>query len=276
MTKKEQLYIYDNVGDFVEWLRKTPQTKKGAERNLSHGRRESFYKTESFEAAQELLENGDANLSRMIIDNVRDIKAKAKSGHMRTNGIVSGPQGFVPNIGAYMTGHPNNMVNIRQTFKPMSKVLSFLYDITVCDSIMTNQMVSAAAKVACVISTLEAKGYRVNLYIGSGARNIHSKSKKNCAKFILKLKDAGKPLDPLRIAYPLTHPSMLRRHAIAFYERAEYVLDKHSYGCVSAVTEYEANPAIGDCVCLSAQNIISTDNSVEAIVRQVERKTNKS
>lgn len=278
MTKKEHLYIYDNVGDFVEWLRKTPQTKKGKE--YSHSTetgesRTSFTGTESFEAAQELLDNGDTTLSRMIMEQAVSIKAKSSTGYMRSNGIVSGPQGFVPNIGAYLTGHPNNMVNIRQTFKPMSKVLTIVYNCSVTAFVKTNQMISAASKVACAISTLEAKGYRVNVYVCSYVRNFRSKAKNNAVGFIVKIKDAGKPLDPLRIAYPLAHPSMLRRHGLAFYERASYALPG-TYGAPVDVPRRELDMILSNYVYLSAENIVKSDNTLDAIVKQIEEQSNKS
>lgn len=278
MTKKEHLYIYDNVGDFVEWLRKTPQTKKGKEYSASTRTSDyatSFAGTESFEAAQELLDNGDAILSRMIMEQAVSIKAKSKTGYMRSNGIVSGPQGFVPNIGAYLTGHPNNMVNIRQTFKPMSKVLNIVYNITVNYEVKTNQMISAASKVACAISTLETKGYRVNVYIGNYCHNFKSEAKNSEVGFIIKIKDAGKPLDPLRIAYPLANPSMLRRHGFAFYERADYKLPS-TYGTPTSVPSNILQREIGNHISLSAMNIIQRDNTFEGIVKQIEEQSNKA
>ena len=278
MTKKEQLYIYDNVGDFVEWLRKTPQTKKGKENGDSEDTTDSFKTfsgTKSFDEAQKLLDNGDATLSRTIMEQAVNIKAKSKTGYMRSNGIVSGPQGFVPNIGAYLTGHPNNMVNIRRTFKPMSKVLTIVYNCSVTAFVKTNQMISAASKVACAISTLEAKGYRVNVYVCSYVRNFSSKAKNNAVGFIVKIKDAGKPLDPLRIAYPLAHPSMLRRHGLAFYERASYALPG-TYGAPVDVPRRELDMILSNYVYLSAENIVKSDNTLDAIVKQIEEQSNKS
>lgn len=276
MTKKDNIYIYDNVGDFVEWLRNTPQTAKGRKYSSSTKTgefRERFTGTETFEAAQELLDKGDATLSRMIMEQSMNIKAKSKACYMRSNGIVNGPQGFVPNIGAYMTGHPNNMVNMWHTFKPASKVLTVVYQLDVVCEVTTNQMISAAAKVACIISTLEAKGYRVNIYVGSRCYNLKSKGRNRDVSCIIKIKDAGKPLDPLRIAYPLAHPSMFRRHIFAFAERARYALSS-SYGQVKWLDSSVLNANIGNCVVLCAQSIINGNNTFEAIARQIEEQSN--
>lgn len=276
MTKKDTIYIYDNVGDFMEWLRKTPRTKKGKELSKSTREGESatqFTGTESFDAAQELFDKGDTTLSRMIMEQSIDIKAKSAMAHMRSNGIVSGPQGFVPNIGAYMTGHPNNMVNIRQTFKPMSKVLTVVYDIAAGWRTKTNEMVSAATKVACAITTLEAKGYRINAYVSLGELNTSTRSKKCSTGFIIKIKDAGKPLDPLRIAYPLANPSMFRRHGFAFLERADWVLP-HCYGHPTDIPQADRDAILGHHVYLTAKKIIRSGNNFEAIAKQIEEQSN--
>lgn len=276
MTKKDDIYIYDSVADFVEWMRKTKQTAKGKKLSSSTKtgeRRTMFTGTESFEAAQELMDNGDTKLSRMIKEQSANIKAKSKTGYMRSNGIVSGPQGFVPNIGAYMTGHPNNMVNIQRTFKPSSKVLAIVYQLDVHCEIATNQMVSAASKIACAIATLEVKGYRVNLYVGSRSYNPSPKATYKEATCIIKIKDAGKPVDPLRIAYPLAHPSMFRRHMFAFAERARFTLP-NNYGRVRSLDASRLKKNIGDCVILCAQGIIDGDNTFEAIVKQIEEQSN--
>ena len=88
MTKKEHLYIYDNVGDFVNWLRKTKQTTKGAKYDHSNSVGDSattYAGTESFEQAQDLMDNGDEKLSHMIMEQAVEIKAKSKTGYMRSN-----------------------------------------------------------------------------------------------------------------------------------------------------------------------------------------------
>lgn len=278
MIKKESIYVYDNVGDFVNWLRKTKQTTKGAKYNISNRVGDgttTFTGTESFEQAQSLMDNGDEKLSRLIMEQAVEIKAKSMAGYMQASNVVSTPQGFVPNIGAYMTGHPNNMLNIRRTFKPISKVLTIVYNCSVIANVKPNQMISAASKVACAISTLEAKGYRVNVYVCSYVRNFSSKAKNNAVGFIVKIKDAGKPLDPLRIAYPLAHPSMLRRHGFAFYERASYALPS-TYGAVADVPRRELDMILSNYVYLSADNIVNGNNTLEAIVKQIERESNKS
>lgn len=278
MTKKDYIYVFDNVGDFTKWVRNKKQTTAGKNHNLSvkEGERQTeFTGTKSFEQAQNLLDNGDHQLSRMIIDTNREIKASSHMGQTLAMSIERSAQGFIPNIGAYMTGHPYNMLNVRQAFKPMSKVISIVYNIVVSCYIQTNQMISAASKVSSAIATLEAKGYRINLYICMCALNHNTKSAKCKAGFIIKIKDAGRPMDPLRIAYPLANPSMARRHGFAFFERADWKLPGN-YGSPMNFSDIELRPIVGNHIYLSAMNIIDGNNNMDYIVNQIESTSKKS
>lgn len=277
MTKRDSIYVYDSIKDFTEWLDNTKQTRRGANRNVA--KKESDYRTTqtgtaTFAEANNLLQNGDTKLSKMIFDMSIKIKAKSNTGYTRANSIANSPQGFTPNIGAYMTGHPNNMISIRQSFKPMSKVINIVYNCSVSWMVKTNQMISAASKVACAISTLEAKGYRVNVYVGARNRSNERNAPKPEANILIKIKDAGKPLDPLRIAYPLAHPSMLRRHIFAFLERADWTMDK-VYGMPRTLTSEQVRPIIGRSVILSAMEIVESDKAMDTIVEQIEEQSKK-
>lgn len=272
---KKISYSFDSVDELTKWLSNTEQTEKGKAYNFSgliSEYRTEFTGTESFEVAQDLLRNGDETLTRMILDTKRDIKASHHKGETKSNMIVRSAQGFIPNIGAYMAGHPLNMLNIKQSFKPVSKVVSIVYDNAVAYDIKTSQMISAAVKVSEVIATLEARGYRINVYIGN--KNNGSKSTK--VVFLAKIKDAGKPLDPLKISYPLAHPSFFRRHIFAFYERVKWDLPS-GYGRVQIMTKEDLKPLVGErYVYLSATKMIENEgqNSVDAIIKKIESTAN--
>lgn len=277
MTKRDSIYVYDSVKEFTDWLTNTKQTRKGAKLNASRLESDSnttFTGTTTFAEAQSLLQNGDTKLSKMVFDMGMKIKAKSNTGYMRANSIANSPQGFTPNIGAYMTGHPNNMISIRQSFKPMSKVINIVYVCSVPWDIKTNQMISAASKVACAVSTLEAKGYRVNIYVGAHALSSIRKAAKPRLTLLVKIKDAGKPIDPLRIAYPLAHPSMFRRHIFAFMERADWSLPD-GYGMSISLSQERVKPVIGRCVVLNGLEIIKSDKAMDTIVKQIEEQSKK-
>lgn len=282
-TKTETLlYYFQSVGDLVTWIGKTPQTKLGREYSSSTATDSSskeFTGTESFDEAQRLLRDGDSKLARMINDTKRDIKAKSHGGNTKSNMIVRSAQGFLPDIGAYMTGHPVNMFNIKQGIKPISKVISVVYNCGVGYATTTNQMISAAVKVSEAIATLEARGYRVNIYVGKKVmkRPLKRTSKIEKIGTLVKIKDAGKPLDPLRVSYPLAHPSFSRRHLFAVAERAKWKMPE-TYGCPVNFDKSDLTPNIGRHIQLSAMEIIYNEgaNSIESIIRQIEEAARKA
>ena len=276
------LYYFESVGDMVTWIDQTPQTKLGREYSvstISNPSRTERTGTETFEEAQKLLRDGDEKLSRMINDTKREIKAKSHGGNTKANMIIRSAQGFLPDVGAYMTGHPVNMFNIKQGIKSISKVISVVYNCGVCWFTTTNQMISAAVKVSEAIATLEARGYRVNIYVGYKTQTIPKRRTSKIEKIgeLVKIKDAGKPLDPLRVSYPLAHPSFLRRHLFAVEERAKWKLPK-SYGCPVNFDKSDLTPTIGRHIQLSAQEIIDNEgaNSIESIIRQIEEAARKA
>ena len=82
---------------------------------------------------------------------------------------------------------------------------------------------------------MEKNGYRVNLYayFCGGGKN------KTLGTAIIKIKDSGKYLDTLRIAYPLVNPSFYRRHIFAYMERLNGFGLNDSYGYILNDSECE-------------------------------------
>ena len=221
---------FNSVEEFSNWLQVTPQTAKGKEFNASNEISRSntkFAGTESFEEAQNLLKCGDKENADKIAATIRKIKAQGKGNETR-NSLYNSPCGFMPIVPKVLAGDPQNMLAIKKQRYNSTKVLNVVYNVTVSGNKKKEQLFKTAAKVANVIASLEKNGYRVNLYVCFSVRSTCDESSK--AISIIKIKDSGKYLDTLRIAYPLVNPSFLRRHLFAYLERVEnYILWK-GYG----------------------------------------------
>ncbi len=208
---------FDSVEQFSTWLQVTPQTAKGKEFDASNTISEyytDFSGTESFEEAQHLLKYGDKVNADKITATIRKIKAQGKGNETR-NKLYNSPCGFMPIVPKVLAGDPQNMLAIKKQTYKSTKVINIAYNTMVSWSISTEEIIETAAKVANVIASLEKNGYRVNLYAfscGVGKRNT-------AYSLLVKIKDSGKYLDTLRIAYPLVNPSFLRRHTFAYLER---------------------------------------------------------
>jgi hypothetical protein len=81
---------------------------------------------------------------------------------------------------------------------------------------------------------IEASGVRVNLYT-----LFCAKKKSHTIGLSLKVKDASRKIDTLRMAYPLAHSSFLRRQCFRWEEVTENIPDTFggSYGYVPESSE---------------------------------------
>ena len=219
---------FDSVEQFSNWLQSTPQTAKGKELNKSITNSFSFTGTTSFEEAQNLLKYGDKVNADKIASTIRKIKAKGK-GNSTRNSLYNSPCGFMPVVPKVLAGDPQNMLAIKKQSYNSTKVLNVAYNATVSGSTSKESILKTAAKVANVIASLEKNGYRINMYVCLSVCSPYDDRIKAIA--IIKIKDSGKYLDTLRIAYPLVNPSFLRRHIFAYLERLDgYKLVRNGYG----------------------------------------------
>ena len=218
---------FNSVDEFAKWLQVTPQTAKGKELNESITNSFKFTGTKSFEEAQELLKYGDKVNADKIAATIRKIKAQGK-GYETRNSLYNSPCGFMPIVPKVLAGDPQNMLAIRKERYNSTKVLNVVYNITVSGGKKKELLFETAAKVANVIASLEKNGYRVNLYVCFSVRSTCDESSK--AISIIKIKDSGKYLDTLRIAYPLVNPSFYRRHIFGYMERLKGFNLNSTYG----------------------------------------------
>ena len=219
---------FDSVEQFSTWLQVTPQTAKGKEFDASNKVSKyntEFTGTESFDEAQDLLKYGDKVNAEKITATIRKIKAQGKGNETR-NKLYNSPCGFMPIVPKVLAGDPQNMLAIRKERYNSTKVLNVAYNVAVDCTRTTEDLIKTAAKVANVIASLEKNGYRVNLYAYSCGRDL----KNNYYSLLVKIKDSGKYLDTLRIAYALVNPSFYRRHIFGYMERLKGFYLNRSYG----------------------------------------------
>ena len=216
---------FNSVEEFSNWLQVTPQTAKGSELNESVTNSFKFTGTTSFEEAQELLKYGDKVNADKINATIRKIKAQGNGNETR-NSLYNSPCGFLPIVPKVLAGDPENMLAIKKQRYNSTKVINIAYNVAVDCTRTTEDLIETAAKVANVIASLEKSGYRVNLYAYACGRDLRF----NYYFLLVKIKDSGKYLDTLRIAYPLVNPSFYRRHVFGYMERLKGFNLNRTYG----------------------------------------------
>lgn len=202
---------FRSLDEFYKYLCDTPFNdafRWSNHRSVTLG--EKFSGTKSFEEAVGLMRNG---WSQMAAD--LNTKLDIKMKHVQTTtrrkqqlGVV----GFQPVVPLYLAGVPNNMISQVQV-KLKSKVVDITKSINYNCKVTTETIIDESVKTLQIVKQLEASGYRVNLNVGFGSEkygtSIYVK---------VRIKSANEKLNVSKIAFPLVHPSMLRRLITRYIE----------------------------------------------------------
>ena len=214
--KLDYIYKFNSVKEVCDFIENTPNNKID-KCNLSELGSERFTGTKSLNEALHLLKYGDASLLKQI-KAIEATTKQAKAQRRSSMEVYNSYLGFMPNVGAVLTGNPVNMYNIRRTLNKSTKVLNIIYDISTNARTPARNIQEAASKLFNYIQDKELKGYRVNLYVCLIA--YYSLNRKT-GLFCYKIKSSNEHFDALRTAFPLCHPSSLRRIFFALYERSD-------------------------------------------------------
>ena len=213
------LYInlFDNITDLTSYL-STKKRKPGRD-NASESKDTSFTHTKSYEEAFDLLKYGDDELYKRFKKNRDKINIEKLLGNaVRKQKYENRIYGCVPNVPAYLLGHPLNMIN-PEIGRISYKVINIYISVGVCWSINASDIERTGLVYLSVIDLLEKAGYRCNVYCG--ASSIGSKAE----YMYVRIKTDREPLNLKKLVFPLVHPSMLRRIWFRWAEVNDYDYD---------------------------------------------------
>lgn len=209
--------IFDSLGDLSKYIKSTPRTKHNEAFSIKDSEAISasdtkFTCTESLAAADELLLKGyDAGVAAL-----QNAVKKVKRNYKVVTTIKNDVCGFIPNVGAYLTGNPRNMMNITtRRVNAQSKVINLVVCVTVHGGVSSDTIIDINGKILQNVIELERSGYNVNLYVV----DLTTYKKHESTIIMVKLKSSNERLNLLKVSYPLVHPSFLRRHIFAVQER---------------------------------------------------------
>lgn len=132
--------------------------------------------------------------------------------------------GFAPLVANAIIGMPKSMINIKKINIP-SKVISIFYNSSDCAGVEASRFVTAGAHLLGLIIQLEKDGYRVSLSVASA---FCTKKQKSIAS--VSIKDHRSKINPLKVSYPLLHPSFFRRQMFRWLETNPDVKDEEYEG----------------------------------------------
>lgn len=234
ITSKTEVVEYDSLQEFYQYLVSTPFNEAFCW--ASHSSVEGdkwFTKTKDFSEAVELFRNGWSDMAAKLVQKLKVIESKTEPTMKPKNVLgVAGYQAIVP---LYLQGVPNNMVTKKMTHVKQ-KVITLNKSIDYNGGVSADQIIEESIKAMQIVKKLEAQGYRCNLNIVLGTTADYP-SKQFVVK--VRIKSANEKLNVSKLAFPLVHPSMLRRLFFRFIEVYPHVTKSFVSGYGSPATSNE-------------------------------------
>ena len=220
---------FDSLNEFYNYITNTPFNKTFCwHKHSSVDGTKEFTKTENFEEAIELFKNGWSDMATDLVKKLKVVESKTQPTMKPKSTLsVCGYQAVVP---LYLQGVPNNMVN-KKMVPVKQKVITLNKSICYSCMITTEQIIEESIKTLQIIKKLESQGYRCNLNILWAVSEKFGNTGKRFA-IKVRIKSANEKLNVSKLAFPLVHPSMLRRLFFRFLEVYPNVTDrfKNGYG----------------------------------------------
>ena len=262
---------FESIKSFNDYLNKGTVQPNFINAQTSQRKDDSdWFMSNNYEEATDLLLFGDKELQKKIEKaGVADVRTNIYKSMTRKQ-MYSSVVGAAPNVPAYISGAPNSMIAIRQT-KVRQRVINVAYNCAVFGSVSAEDIVEACAKLISALMLIEAKGIRVNMY----AVDFDTKPDEYVS-FAIKIKSAGQHFDTLKMAYPMAHPSMNRRHKFRFTEITEGVSRAFVWGYGHPETDTKLTLEhfakhglkLDACFCNSTLSGRSVDEIMKSILGQ--------
>lgn len=236
INDKTEIVEFDGLNEFYNYICTTPFNEAFRwEKHSSVTGDKKFTETYSFDEAVELFKKGWSDMAGKLVQKLKVIESKQVSMMKpRSKLDVCGYQAVVP---LYLQGVPNSMIN-KKMVPVKQKVITLNKSIDYNGGVKTDAIIEESIKAMQIIKKLEAQGFRCNLNIVLGSTAGYGKNEK---QFLMKvrIKSANEKLNVSKLAFPLVHPSMLRRLFFRFMEVYPNVTKSfvHGYGMPATSNE---------------------------------------
>ena len=226
---------FNSLAEFSKYINETPENPTFENAFLSsHTDNYQFTQTESYEEAMKLFNEGWSAKAQDLVINLAKAEKKAQSQSVNRRAYdVAG--GFV-SVPRYIQGKPNCMIRMKKQ-QIKQRVITIYKSIDYSGNTSADTIVEQSVKAMQLIKRIESLGYRVNLFLTLGIKTSGDTYR---TIVNIKLKDASEKLNVSKLAFPLAHPSMLRRLMFRFIEVSKFTNSRKfiwSYGKV--VPSYE-------------------------------------
>ena len=236
--EEKEIVDFNSLKEFYDYINKTPFNNvfKNKEHSSSSTSRTSWYGTDSFEEATDLFIHGWKDMSNKL---EQRIKAESKMESSFGYKNVLDVQGYQPVVPLYLQGVPTNMMR-RKMVPIKSKIITVNKSVNYSGLWNVSDMEDESIKAFKIIKKLEAQGYRCNLNIVLGTTSDISFYVR------IRVKSASEKLNISKLAFPMVHPSMLRRLLFRFIEVHPTVTKEFIFGYGSPISASSMREVFGD------------------------------
>ena len=236
MTKRNHNH-FATLGEMVEFAKREPTcpTHLQGSRDRDGGtglHSHSWTWGTDFDGAVKLAETGYPDGQKITLL-AEKISAKLQSEVTVRDSMVYDTSGSYVDVGAFMSGEPECMVEFVQEEKPRSKVISIGVDMCYNGGIKAKTIELRGAVIVALIDALEQFEYRceVTLYAGTGYSSKGGPKWQTSAT----IKRAGDTLDRDSMAYAISHPAFYRRIIFGAWDGSPWRVDM-GYGYSACMT----------------------------------------
>lgn len=201
----EKIQEFESIHEFITFLNESPVHHHFDPKALSSETgSEYFTKTSSYKEAIDLLQSGYLPAATKMASSIK-LKNSTQQDYKssRQSFSVVGGQASVPR---YLQGIPTNMID-RKTTPAKQKVITLTKEISYSANVSSQTMEDEGIKALQIVQAIENQGMRVklNILLCSDTRQNEKITIKVC------IKKPDERISLSKIAFPIAHPSMLRR-----------------------------------------------------------------
>lgn len=203
---------FDTISDIAKCVKEGTPSLWFDKRQVSHeisDDRTDFCKTRTFTDAYNMLTEGWYEGSKKLEKCLALDKGSMLNKLERK--FVQDVVGFQPIVANYLMGIPKSMVNSKMVMRK-EKVVTLNYCASFSGAVSANTIEENCITAFRIVKAIEAAGTRVNLnvfYVGCVYNYQTSTKRYNLIK--LRIKGANERLNIAKMAFPMVHPSFLRR-----------------------------------------------------------------
>lgn len=232
----------------------------------------SFTHTHNFDEAVDLMIKGDVKSQSKILEIKSKLDYEVNSKQVTKVRSRADVAGYSPIVANAVMGLPKSMINSYRT--PVKNKIVDIYINHSVGAFMDAETIEfRGAYILSYIDHLEQNGYRVNLFAGAFS---YSADNDDYSGFYVKIKSSSQPMNILKTAFYVVHPSFLRRIYFRILENESRLKNKtySGYGQATGFAQQRdlQNKMLGkDVIILDRSINLDEDNSYEENIKELEK-----